>query len=768
MQDIEVIVPPDANATVYFAVPEATDLADSDVAVSCEPASGPVCQAGSTTVACTATDGSGNESSVSFDVLVTPAAGQDVLFFDFESGRLDGWTRSGGERWHADRPAERIQPPGSPLHNRVAEADGCTVECIMTLTSPVDLTPYRSEELAFYRYVDDDLDGSEYLRLDAFNGYSWEELGRWTPEDSDDDGRWHLERYALDAYADSDAFKIRFAAKMSSFQEQVAIDDVMLTATRAADTAPPTVTAPPDVAFEATAPLTPLDSGDYGTATAADGSGAPPEVTSDAPASFPVGDTVITWTATDASGNAAEAVQTITVRDTTPPAITQVPGDLAVLTHHGRDAEAAFAVPEAEDIADPDAAVSCEPESGSGFPVGSTTVTCTASDSSGNESRASFEVRVGTYEATATVSETVTGGGATWTVSGPGAVFAGGTYRYAVTLVNGAEPAGEALAIYSDTSTTGDFAQRYGSADCAVSFCTDFPGRSGASFEADNPGGSAYDVRYQRVSASSGPERTVTLQIGSSAQAGAGVAVGLADVSGIPRGGVQVTVADPASVSTLGRQLVSHLAFEGDVRDSAGDSHGTVNGTESYVDGAVGRAFYFDGSTHVRLAGEERFDFELDDPFSIAFWFKKDRPDALDMSILMKKDVRTDPGPVVRIWEGSPSRIQFGLRDGPAYMGVNTLNPVNLTDGTWRHVALTYDGSGLRDGLAAYVDGHDRSDRRMALGLNGTVTNDTPVTLGARGDGRDLLHEAAVDEMRVYSRELTAREAFELYARGTG
>jgi len=42
------------------------------------------------------------------------------------------------------------------------------------------------------------------------------------------------------------------------------------------------------------------------------------------------------------------------------------------------------------------------------------------------------------------------------------------------------------------------------------------------------------------------------------------------------------------------------------------------------------------------------------------------------------------------------------------------------------------------------------------------------VTLGARGDGRDLLHEAAVDEMRVYSRELTAREAFELYAAGTG
>jgi len=336
-----------------------------------------------------------------------------------------------------------------------------------------------------------------------------------------------------------------------------------------------------------------------------------------------------------------------------------------------------------------------------------------------------------------------------------------------VTRESGSRPLNEALAIYSDTSTVDDFGQYSDGANCAVSFCAGFPGQAGDPYELDNHGGSAYDIRYRAIGAA-GPGHAVTLQVGDSAQEGAGVTVGLMDRHGGPRGGVQVTVADPATVSTLGRQLVSHLAFEGDVRDSAGSSHGAVNGTESYVDGAIGRAFYFDGSTHVALAGEERFDFELDDPFGISFWFHKDGPDDFPTSVLTKARLRTEPGLSAYIWEGVPTRIHFGIDDETAHMGINTDRAANLTDGTWRHVAFTYDGSGLRDGLAAYVDGTEGSDRRMALSLNGTSTNDAPLTLGATGAGTELSVGLAIDELRVYSRELTAREVFELYAAGTG
>jgi len=70
--------------------------------------------------------------------------------------------------------------------------------------------------------------------------------------------------------------------------------------------------------------------------------------------------------------------------------------------------------------------------------------------------------------------------------------------------------------------------------------------------------------------------------------------------------------------------------------------------------------------------------------------------------------------------------------------------------------------------LATDTFSTDRSDRRMSLSLNGTIANDAPLTLGATGTGTELSAGAAIDELRVYSRELTVREAFELYARGTG
>ena len=48
----------------------------------------------------------------------------------------------------------------------------------------------------------------------------------------------------------------------------------------------------------------------------------------------------------------------------------------------------------ATDNVDPNPTVTCQPTSGSLFPVGDTTVTCTATDASGNSSTASFVVHV--------------------------------------------------------------------------------------------------------------------------------------------------------------------------------------------------------------------------------------------------------------------------------------------------------------------------------------------------------------------------------------
>ncbi len=105
------------------------------------------------------------------------------------------------------------------------------------------------------------------------------------------------------------------------------------------------------------------------------------------------------WVAQDDCGNVSACVQEITVADTTPPDIT-CPGDITVPADAGGcDAVVTYAPATATDVCDSAPVVECSPPSGSTFPSGTTEVTCTATDCSGNVSACTFDVTVeGTSE----------------------------------------------------------------------------------------------------------------------------------------------------------------------------------------------------------------------------------------------------------------------------------------------------------------------------------------------------------------------------------
>ena len=71
-----------------------------------------------------------------------------------------------------------------------------------------------------------------------------------------------------------------------------------------------------------------------------------------------------------------------------------MPSDIAVTTSDPDGRAVTFGTPTATDTVDPSPHVSCDPESGSLFAVGTTSVTCTASDRSGNPSTGTFRVTV--------------------------------------------------------------------------------------------------------------------------------------------------------------------------------------------------------------------------------------------------------------------------------------------------------------------------------------------------------------------------------------
>ncbi len=80
--------------------------------------------------------------------------------------------------------------------------------------------------------------------------------------------------------------------------------------------------------------------------------------------------------------------------DTTPPTLTGGPADLDLVTGDPAGAILDYPMPTATDDRDPAPVVTCDPAPGALIPVGTTTVTCTATDASGNRATGSFSAVV--------------------------------------------------------------------------------------------------------------------------------------------------------------------------------------------------------------------------------------------------------------------------------------------------------------------------------------------------------------------------------------
>jgi hypothetical protein len=156
------------------------------------------------------------------------------------------------------------------------------------------------------------------------------------------------------------------------------------------DTTPPAIAAHGDVGpVEATGPLTTVA---YTVPTATDAVDGTDSVScSPAPGTgFPVGSTTINCMSTDTHGNTSHSSFHVIVQDTTAPSIT-VPSDITKeatgpMTPVTYTATATDAVGTTS--------FSCVPPSGSSFPLGTTMVTCNASDAAGNSSSKSFHVTI--------------------------------------------------------------------------------------------------------------------------------------------------------------------------------------------------------------------------------------------------------------------------------------------------------------------------------------------------------------------------------------
>jgi hypothetical protein len=150
--------------------------------------------------------------------------GSAIFADDFQLG-FAKWIETGEGDWNLETPTEK-QVPGHSS-NLVAHSDDCDTNCTITLATPIDLRPYSSATMTFWRYVDNDIDTGEYLKVELYNGSTWNTVFNWTNGAGDDD-TWRQETVNLGSYLGASNFNVRFVTAQSYYTEDVQIDDVVI------------------------------------------------------------------------------------------------------------------------------------------------------------------------------------------------------------------------------------------------------------------------------------------------------------------------------------------------------------------------------------------------------------------------------------------------------------------------------------------------------------------------------------------------------------
>ena len=157
----------------------------------------------------------------------------------------------------------------------------------------------------------------------------------------------------------------------------------------------PTITCPGDVTLSADAGVCSASNVNLGTPNTSDNCGVA-GTTNDAPASYNVGSTTVTWTVTDVNGNTATCTQIVTVTDDEDPTIT-CPGDVTV------SADAGVCSASNVNLGTPNTSDNCgvagtTNDAPASYNVGSTTVTWTVTDVNGNSATCTQTVTVDDVE----------------------------------------------------------------------------------------------------------------------------------------------------------------------------------------------------------------------------------------------------------------------------------------------------------------------------------------------------------------------------------
>jgi X-Pro dipeptidyl-peptidase len=363
----------------------ATDNADASPVVSCTPASGSGFPVGPTTVQCSAHDASGNASTGSFVVTVTDTTAPSLVAPVL--GVREATSAAGAVVTYAAGASDLADPSPSasclPASGSTFSIGLTTVNCavhdasgnsatgtfdvtvadttgpVLHLPAPitVEANAATGSAVPYVAGATDLVDPAPTVSCSPASGATFA-VGLTTVHCTGEDVR-HNQTNGTFAVNVVDATAPALLAAPVTAEATSAAGAAVVYSATAVDLVDPAATA---------------------SCTPASGS------------TFVIGTTTVHCDTRDASANTGGGSLTVTVRDTTGPTL-HLPAPISVDATVTPTVTVSYAAT-ASDIVDPAPAVACLPASGSAFGIGTTHVTCTGADATGNTTTGSFLVTV--------------------------------------------------------------------------------------------------------------------------------------------------------------------------------------------------------------------------------------------------------------------------------------------------------------------------------------------------------------------------------------
>ena len=211
--------------------------------------------------------------------------------------------------------------------------------------------------------------------------------------------------------------------------------------------------------------------------------------------------------------------------------------------------------------------------------------------------------------------------------------------------------------------------------------------------------------------------------------------------------------------------MVGWWPGDGNTNDIQNGNNGTLTGGVSFTSAEVNQGFTFDGTGQVAIPPNDNLNINPSG-FTADFWFQgiQNQPSEDDLFAILDKSHGTCGGASCGwVFQGrnSDHSIAFVVGDGSgAFPAVSNLPSVNILDGSFHHLAGTWDGNA--NTISFYIDGMLQGTTPLSTPTNNT----SELSIGSRaGGGRPII--GTVDEVEVFNRALADTEIQAIYAAGS-